>query len=185
MEILKVGIPGVLIIKPQVFSDKRGFFKESFQLDRYRALGIELEFVQDNFSRSDKNTLRGLHFQKKRPQGKLVSCVRGSIYDVVVDVSPSSSTFGQYFGLELSSSNHTQLWIPPGYAHGFIVLSDIADVHYKCTEFYNSADEGGLIWNDSTVGINWPIDQPKLSEKDMRLPNLTEILEDQSLQCVY
>src|SRR5210317_1794766 len=126
-------------------------------------------------SRSQKGVLRGLHLQKTRPQGKLVSCSRGVVYDVAVDVNPQSDTFGQYVGVELTEDNHRQLWIPPGYAHGFCVLSDVADFQYKCTDLYFPEDEGGLIWNDPEVAIDWPIDQPALSEKDQKLPTLAQI----------
>ena len=133
MKIINTKLPNVLIIKPNVFGDDRGIFKEIFQINEYANAGINYKFVQDNYSRSNKGVLRGLHFQKNKPQGKLVSCLFGSVYDVVVDVNPNSDTFGKYIGIELSSENHYQLWIPPGYAHGFYVLSDKADFYYKCT----------------------------------------------------
>ena len=175
MKVTETRLPGVLIIEPKVFGDHRGFFKETFQTERYAELGIDLPFVQDNHSRSQKGVLRGLHFQINRPQGKLVSCSRGAVYDVAVDVNPSSSTFGQYVGVELTEDNHTQLWIPPGYAHGFCVLSDVADFQYKCTDLYYPDDEGGIIWNDPEVGIEWPIRNPLLSEKDLKLSSLREV----------
>lgn len=175
MKVTATVLPGVLIIEPQVFGDHRGFFKETFQVERYRDLGIELPFVQDNHSRSRRGVLRGLHLQKTRPQGKLVSCSSGAVYDVAVDVDPASATFGQYVGVELSADNHHQLWIPPGYAHGFCVLSETADFQYKCTDFYYPEDEGGVIWNDPDVAINWPLTNPALSNKDMLLPSLKEI----------
>jgi dTDP-4-dehydrorhamnose 3,5-epimerase len=175
MNVIETALKGVLIIEPKVFGDHRGFFKETFQAERYREVGIDLPFVQDNHSRSQKGVLRGLHLQKTRPQGKLVSCSRGVVYDVAVDVDPNSATFGQYVGLELSEDNHRQLWIPPGYAHGFCVLSDVADFQYKCTDLYFPQDEGGLIWNDPDVCIDWPITDVQLSDKDLKLPTLEQI----------
>lgn len=175
MKVINTCLSGVLILEPEVFGDRRGFFKESFNAKRYREVGIDLLFVQDNCSRSQRGVLRGLHFQKSRPQGKLVSCTAGCVYDVAVDIDPSSSTFGQYVGVELSDENHRQLWIPPGYAHGFCVLSASADFHYKCTDFYDPNDEGGLLWSDSSVAIDWPITNPSLSSKDRNLPTLTDI----------
>lgn len=170
-------LPGVLIIEPRVFSDERGFFKESFSAARYAAVaGIEGPFVQDNQSRSQGSVLRGLHFQKTKPQGKLISVTRGSIFDVVVDIDPNSSTFGQYVGLELSQENNKQLWVPPGYAHGFCVLSSEADVSYKCTDYYQPDDEGGLAWNCPRLAIDWPVQNPILSTKDKTHPGLEQFL---------
>jgi len=175
VKVNKTKLFGVLIIEPDLAVDERGFFKETFKVDRYNDIGISLPFVQDNFSHSYKGVLRGLHFQKSQPQGKLVSCISGSVYDVVVDIDAKSKTFASYVGVELSEQNHLQLWIPPGYAHGFCVLSEYADLHYKCTNFYSSADEAGLIWNDPDVAIDWPIKFPLLSKKDKLLPSLKEI----------
>ena len=175
MNIIETPLPGVMIIEPKVFGDHRGFFKETFQIERYQEAGIGLPFVQDNHSRSPKGVLRGLHLQQNRPQGKLVSCSAGAVFDVAVDVDPASKTFGQYVGVELSAENHRQLWIPPGYAHGFCVLSEFADFQYKCTDLYFPDDEGGLIWNDPEVGITWPVDSPTLSDKDQNLPSLAAI----------
>jgi dTDP-4-dehydrorhamnose 3,5-epimerase len=175
MKVTETKLPGVLVIEPRVFGDDRGFFKETFQAERYKDAGLTLPFVQDNHSRSQKGVLRGLHLQKTRPQGKLVSCSSGTVYDVAVDVDPNSDTFGEFVGVELSAKNHLQLWIPPGYAHGFCVLTDTADFQYKCTDLYFPEDEGGLIWNDPEVGIPWPIESPQLSEKDLKLPTLSEI----------
>ena len=175
MKVIETKLPGVLIIEPKVFGDSRGFFKETFQAQRYREAGIEYEFVQDNHSRSQKGVLRGLHFQITKPQGKLVSCSQGAVFDVAVDVDPSSATFGQYVGIELTEDNHRQFWVPPGYAHGFCVLTDTADFQYKCTDYYDPSDEGGLIWNDPEVGIDWQIKDPVLSEKDQMLPTLAQI----------
>ncbi|MEC9483031.1 MAG: dTDP-4-dehydrorhamnose 3,5-epimerase [Halomonas sp.] len=176
MKVTETQLPGVLIIEPKAFGDHRGFFLETFQVERYREAGIELPFVQDNHSRSQRGVLRGLHLQRSRPQGKLVSVSRGTVYDVAVDIDPASPTCGQYVGVELSDDNHLQLWIPPGYAHGFCVLSEIADFQYKCTDFYQSHDEAGLLWNDPDVAIDWPIDEPLLSEKDQLLPTLRKLL---------
>jgi len=175
MKVIETELPGVLIIDPKVFGDSRGFFKETFQAQRYREAGIEYDFVQDNHSRSQKGVLRGLHFQITKPQGKLVSCSQGAVFDVAVDVDPLSATFGQYVGIELTEDNHRQFWVPPGYAHGFCVLTDTADFQYKCTDYYDPSDEGGLIWSDPDVAIEWPIDHPLLSEKDAKLPLLKEL----------
>ena len=176
MKVIETVLPGVLIIEPKVFGDARGFFLETFHLERYREAGIALPFVQDNHSRSQRGVLRGLHFQRSRPQGKLVSVSRGAVYDVAVDIDPASPTCGRFVGVELSEDNHRQLWIPPGFAHGFCVLSEIADLQYKCTGYYVPEDEGGLIWNDPQVGIPWPIAAPLLSAKDRRNPTLRELV---------
>ena len=175
MNVIETALPGVLIIEPKAFGDHRGFFLETFQVERYREAGITLPFVQDNHSRSQRGVLRGLHFQKTRPQGKLVSVSRGAVYDVAVDIDPASATYGQFVGVELNDDNHRQLWIPPGYAHGFCVLSEVADFQYKCTDFYFPADEGGLLWNDPDVGIPWPITEPQLSAKDIDNPRLRDL----------
>ena len=175
MKIATTALPGVLIIEPKAFGDSRGFFLETFQTERYASAGITLPFVQDNHSRSQRGVLRGLHLQRSRPQGKLVSVSRGSVFDVAVDIDPQSATFGEYVGIELNDDNHLQLWIPPGYAHGFCVLSDIADFQYKCTDFYDPADETGLIWNDPDVNIAWPMHTPLLSAKDQKLPYLRDL----------
>ncbi|NRB42468.1 MAG: dTDP-4-dehydrorhamnose 3,5-epimerase [Pseudomonadales bacterium] len=166
MNILKTILPGVVIIEPQVFGDERGFFLESYQKERYQEAGIPLEFVQDNHSRSGQNVLRGLHFQISKPQGKLVRVTAGEVYDVAADIDPESATFGEYVGVLLSGTNHKQLYVPPGYAHGFCVISETADFQYKCTDYYDPADEGGIIWNDETINIDWPIKEPSLSDKD-------------------
>ena len=177
MKVIETALPGVLIIEPKVFGDQRGFFLETFQAHRYREAGITQPFVQDNHSRSQKGVLRGLHFQRSRPQGKLVSVSRGSVYDVAVDINPESPTCGQFVGVELNDDNHRQFWVPPGYAHGFCVLSDTADFQYKCTDLYYPEDEGGLIWNDPDVNIPWPMETPKLSAKDQSNPTLRQLLE--------
>lgn len=174
MKVFETSLAGVMILEPKVARDYRGFFKETFQAERYSEIGIKLPFVQDNCSRSNKGVLRGMHLQKKRPQGKLVSCSSGAVYDVAVDVNPQSDTFGRYLGVELTEDNHRQLWIPPGYAHGFCVLSGVATLEYKCTDFYFPEDEAGVIWNDPCVNIKWPIKNPWLSEKDLKLPTLVK-----------
>jgi dTDP-4-dehydrorhamnose 3,5-epimerase len=176
MKVIETKLPGVVIIEPKVFGDERGFFLETFQQDRYRDLaGIELDFVQDNHSRSAKGVLRGLHFQKNKPQGKLVRVVSGEVFDVAVDINPQSPTYGQYEGVILSDYNKRQFWVPPGYAHGFLVLSDSADFEYKCTDYYDPSDEGCLLWSDPTVAICWPLSSPTLSAKDAAAPSLKEM----------
>lgn len=168
MKINTTDIDGAVIIEPKVFGDERGFFLETFQAERYAELaGINLPFVQDNHSRSSKNVLRGLHFQKSKPQGKLVRVVRGQVFDVAVDLRKDSATYGKWAGILLTEDNKRQFWVPPGLAHGFVVLSDIADFEYKCTDYYDPSDEGSLIWNDPQIGIEWPEEiEPILSEKD-------------------
>lgn len=175
MKIIPTALPGVLIIEPQVFGDARGFFLESFHSARYAEAGITLPFVQDNHSHSQRHVLRGLHMQRTHPQGKLVSVSRGAIVDVTVDINPHSTTFGEHITVELNDENHRQLWIPPGYAHGFCVLSAMADMHYKCTALYDPKDETGVIWNDPEVNIAWPTDTPLLSAKDQQLPRLRDL----------
>lgn len=169
-------IPEVLLVEPKVFADARGFFLETYHEERYRAAGIAHRFVQDNHSRSVPRTLRGLHAQEKRPQGKLVRCVEGSIWDVAVDVRRGSPSFGQWVGFELSAANHHQLWVPPGFLHGFCVLSDEgAQVEYKCTDLYQADDELAVIWNDPELDIAWPLEDPVLSAKDAALPELADV----------
>ena len=176
MNVIKTKLDGCVIIEPKVFGDERGFFLETFQAERYISeAGITLPFVQDNHSRSSKSVLRGLHFQKTKPQGKLVRVVRGQVYDVAVDIRKGSPTYGQWEGLILSEENKTQLWVPPGFAHGFVVLSDIADFEYKCTDYYDPSDEGSILWNDSDLDIPWPIDNPILSNKDASADRLADI----------
>lgn len=166
MKVTKTKLDGVLLIKPKVFEDNRGSFKESYNVKSYSKIGINDEFVQDNTSTSFKGVLRGLHSQLKTPQGKLVSCTYGEVFDVAVDVNKNSDTYGQYVGFYLSDKNNYQLWIPPGYAHGFCVLSDYAHFHYKCTQLYNKDDEIGYRWDDPFFKINWPIRNPIVSDKD-------------------
>nr|WP_313062975.1 dTDP-4-dehydrorhamnose 3,5-epimerase [Moraxella sp. CTOTU49097] len=178
MQIIDTAIPDVKIIEPTVFGDDRGFFLETFSQHRYEALlGIALNFVQDNHSRSQKGVLRGLHFQTNQPQGKLVRCIAGQVLDVAVDIRPESSTFKQWIGVILSEENKKQLWIPAGLAHGFLVLSEIADFEYKCTDYYDPTNEGCIIWNDIDIGIEWGIEFPLLSEKDKQGKRLREWIE--------
>lgn len=181
MNVINTKISDVVIIEPKVFGDERGFFLETFQAERYlEEAGINLPFVQDNHSRSGKNVLRGLHFQKSKPQGKLVRVVRGEVFDVAVDIRKNSSTYGQWAGVLLSEENKRQFWIPPGLAHGFVVLSDIADFEYKCTDYYDPNDEGALIWNDPDVAIDWPEGiEPILSAKDQAALRFKDLLDCQ------
>ena len=168
MDVRETVLPGVLIIELRVFDDSRGFFMETFQRDRYaQCPGLASQYVQDNFSQSQRGTLRGLHYQIQHAQGKLVQVVRGHIFDVAVDLRRDSLCFGKWVGAELSESNRHQLYVPPGFAHGFYVLSEVADVFYKCTDYYSQPDERTLIWNDLEIGIEWPLNgEPILSEKD-------------------
>lgn len=169
-------LPGVLIIEPVIHGDSRGFFLETWRDDEYHALGIAESFVQDNHSRSSKSVLRGLHLQRKRPQGKLVRVARGSVFDVAVDINPGSPTFMKWVGIELSDENLRQFYVPPGYAHGFCVLSDVADFLYKCTAYYDRADEVGVRWDDPEIAVDWPFKQPLLSDRDKALPLLKDYL---------
>jgi dTDP-4-dehydrorhamnose 3,5-epimerase len=177
MEILKSSIPEVIVLAPPVFTDSRGYFLETYQQKKYAELGIPKPFVQDNQSYSTKNVLRGLHFQLRYPQGKLVRVTQGTVFDVAIDIRKNSPTFGKWHGEILSAENHKQMYIPENFAHGFCVLSDSAEFLYKCTDFYVPGDEGGLIWNDPQLGIKWPIDLPILSDKDAALPQIADILE--------
>ncbi len=167
-------LPGVLVVTPRVFSDTRGFFLETFHKDKYAAHGITGPFVQDNWSHSVKDTLRGLHFQNPNAQGKLVCVTRGAVFDVAVDIRVGSPHFGKWFGLELSDSNRRQLWIPPGFAHGFCALTDDADFLYKCTAPYAPDCEHSILWNDPMIGIEWPTKGPLLSKKDLEAPTLAQ-----------
>ncbi|KQP17280.1 dTDP-4-dehydrorhamnose 3,5-epimerase [Pseudorhodoferax sp. Leaf265] len=176
MKIVPTDIPDVVIIEPQVFGDSRGFFLESFNSQQFEStLGRRVDFVQDNHSRSAKGVLRGLHYQIQRPQGKLVRVVRGAVFDVAVDVRRSSPTFGRWVGVELTEDNQRQLWIPEGFAHGFLVLSDVADFLYKTSEYYAPEHERCIAWNDPAIGIDWPLEGlPNLSAKDQRGLPLTD-----------
>ncbi|MFQ5889933.1 MAG: dTDP-4-dehydrorhamnose 3,5-epimerase [Gemmatimonadota bacterium] len=168
-------LPGLLLVEPVVYGDSRGFFLESYQRERYRRGGIAETFVQDNHSRSERGTLRGLHFQSPHAQGKLVRASAGEVFDVVVDVRVGSPGFGRWFGTYLSAENHMQLYIPPGFAHGFMVTSDWADFQYKCTEYYHPESEHALIWNDPALRIEWPVERPSLSAKDAAGRTLEEL----------
>lgn len=172
MKVTPLDIPGALLIEPSLFRDRRGLFCETFHAQRYVEAGLPDQFVQDNFSRSVRGTLRGLHYQQPHAQGKLVMAVEGTIYDVVVDIRKGSPTYGTWQGFELSSDNYRQLYIPPGCAHGFCVTSEEAAVLYKCTDFYSPKDERGLIWNDPALRISWPVSAPLLSPKDQAYPGL-------------
>lgn len=163
-------LDGAVIIEPQVFKDERGFFYESYHLEKYKEIGIK-SFVQDNFSKSSRDVLRGLHFQRSKPQGKLVSVLEGEVYDVAVDLRRDSSTFGQWEGVLLSSENNRQFYVPENFAHGFLVLSETATFHYKCTNFYDPNDEDGIMWNDQDLNIDWPTDTPIISAKDKTQPS--------------
>ena len=176
MEVIKTPLEGVLMFRPRIFGDSRGCFVETWQEERYREAGVNLPFVQDNLSRSSKGILRGLHFQKKHPQGKLVMVSLGKVFDVAVDIRKDSPTFGKWFGSILSSENLNQLWIPPGFAHGFVVLSDEAQFQYKCTDFYHPEDEGSIKWDDPEIAVNWPIDfEPVVSSKDAIAPSFSSV----------
>ncbi len=178
MKVIQSSLPGVCIIEPQVFGDHRGFFMESYQRQRYQELGIDATFVQDNVSFSVQNTLRGLHYQHPRGQAKLIQVLDGEIYDVAVDIRKGSPTYGQWFGVTISAKDKRQVYIPEGFAHGFCVLSKTALFSYKCSEYYLPEDEGGVLWNDPHIGIQWPIKTPILSDRDSNFTGLTEISED-------
>lgn len=177
LETVETPFEGLIEMQPKIWGDSRGFFLEMFQEEIYSQIGISYPFVQDNLSRSVHGVLRGLHFQVNNPQGKLVTCINGQVLDVVVDLRVDSETFGQHYSVILDSERRNQLWIPPGFAHGFSVLSESADFFYKCTDFYAPEDEAGIIWNDTELGIDWKIKFPKVSVKDMKLPSLREVLD--------
>lgn len=174
MNIIETELPGVLIIEPKSFGDARGFFLETYSEQRYRDAGLSVRFVQDNHSRSRRGVLRGLHYQLVQPQGKLVGVTRGEVFDVAVDVRRGSPTFGHWAGVILDDRSHRQFYVPPGFAHGFCVLSDEADFVYKCTDYYHPPSEQGIIWNDPAIGIEWPLTEVSLSDKDGRYPTLAE-----------
>jgi dTDP-4-dehydrorhamnose 3,5-epimerase len=171
-------LPGVILVEPTIHRDDRGFFLESYHAARYTAAGIPGPFVQDNHSRSVRGTLRGLHAQRHRPQGKLVRAVYGEVFDVVVDIRVGSPTFGRWIGMSLTAANFRQCYVPPGFAHGFCVLSDWAELEYKCTDFYDPRDEIHLLWNDPDLAIQWPVAHPTLSEKDAAGKTLAELRPD-------
>ena len=172
MEFIQLSIPDVILIKPTVFEDHRGYFMESYHIDKFNSGGIKCNFVQDNHARSVYNTLRGLHFQVKYPQAKLLRCLKGKVFDVAVDIRQDSPSYGQWVGEELSEDNKYQLFIPGGCAHAYYVMSDTAEISYKCSEIYHPEYEQGIIWNDQEIGINWPGKNPLLSAKDQSLPLL-------------
>jgi dTDP-4-dehydrorhamnose 3,5-epimerase len=178
LKIKILSIPGVCLIEPVCFEDHRGFFMETHHFEKYRQAGIDATFVQDNHSHSKRHVLRGLHYQLNRPQGKLVYAVTGEIFDVAVDIRPGSPTFGCWTGAILSAQNHKQIYVPVGFAHGFVVLSETADVIYKCTDVYTPGDEYGVLWNDPAIAIDWPVDIPILSQKDQENERLNDIPEN-------
>ncbi len=179
MKVIKPEVPGLLIIEPDVFGDRRGFFMEIWNAKRYAEAGLDVDFVQDNLSYSSYGVLRGLHYQQPNAQGKLVYVLQGRVYDVAVDIRVGSPSFGQWYGVELSAENKRQFYIPEGFAHGYCVLSETALFAYKCTDFYSPATEGGIAWNDPELGINWPVKAPILSNKDTKYHLLREIDLDQ------
>ena len=177
---IKTSIEEVFVIEPTVFGDKRGYFMETYQKKEFEENGLNMDFVQDNQSKSTKGVLRGLHFQYTQPQGKLVRVMKGEVFDVAVDLRKKSATYGKYESVILSEKNKKQFYVPPGFAHGFLVLSDEAEFTYKCTNFYNGSDEGGIIWNDPEINIKWPLDEDEiiLSEKDKKWKSLKDTATD-------
>ena len=173
MKVSDTSLPGVRLIEPRVFRDRRGFFLESFNADRFAEHDLPVLFRQDNHSHSVKGVLRGLHYQLRHPQGKLVSVLQGQVFDVAVDIRRGSPTFGRWFGTVLSADTPRSIWIPPGFAHGFCTLSDTADFVYKCTEVYAADDDRGVLWSDAAIGIEWPLTAPTISDKDRTLPPLS------------
>ena len=178
MQIEESDIPGVLVVTPKVFGDERGFFLETYNKEDFQQAGIEPEFVQDNHSKSIRGVVRGLHYQKKFPQGKLIRVIHGEVLDVIVDIRRGSPTFTRWISILLSAENKKQVWIPGGLAHGFAVLSETAEFCYKVTDYYHPEDEGGIRWNDPQLKIDWQVQNPLLSEKDRQLPLLAEAGED-------
>jgi len=177
MKVIETALPGVLVIEPQVFGDARGFFYESYNEARFRGAGIDARFVQSNVSRSAKGVLRGLHYQWPHPQGKFVSVLEGEVFDVAVDIRRGSPHFGQWFGAMLTAENKRHMWIPEGFAHGFCVVSDYATFSYQCTALYDAKADAGVLWNDPAIGIDWPIAEPQLSDKDLKAPLLKDVPE--------
>ena len=177
IKVTRCEIEGLCVIEPTVFNDERGYFMETYNYNDFKAEGLDMIFVQDNQSMSTRGVLRGLHFQKQYPQGKLVRAVRGTVFDVAVDLRSDSKTYGKWFGVELSAENKKQFYIPQGFAHGFLVLSDEAEFAYKCTDFYHPGDEGGVIWNDPDIGVEWPLQEGVnliISEKDQKWMGLKD-----------
>jgi dTDP-4-dehydrorhamnose 3,5-epimerase len=175
MKVIETALPGALILEPQVFGDARGFFYESYNEAKYRAAGVDHRFVQSNVSRSARGVLRGLHYQWPNPQGKLVSVLEGEVYDVAVDIRRGSPTFGQSTGVMLTADNHRHFWVPEGFAHGFCVLSEFATFTYQCTALYDPKADAGIRWNDAALGIDWPLSEQLLSDKDGRTPLLEDV----------
>jgi dTDP-4-dehydrorhamnose 3,5-epimerase len=178
MQIEETDIPGVLVVSPKVFGDERGFFLESYNKKVFQQAGIEPEFIQDNHSKSTRGVVRGLHYQKKFPQGKLIRVIQGEVLDVIVDIRKGSPTFSRWISILLSAENKKQVWIPGGLAHGFAVISETVELCYKATDYYHPEDEAGIRWNDPQLSINWQVQNPLLSEKDRQLPLLDEAEED-------
>ncbi|HVR41201.1 MAG TPA: dTDP-4-dehydrorhamnose 3,5-epimerase [Thermoanaerobaculia bacterium] len=174
MNVIETAIPEVLLLEPKVFSDARGFFMETYHAEKFAHLGLPSTFVQDNHSFSHRGVLRGLHYQEPNPQGKLVRCVRGAIFDVAVDIRVGSPTFAKWIGYDLSEENRRMLWVPEGFAHGFCATSESADVLYKCTTLYEASGDCNLLWNDSEIAITWPVASPLLSDKDAAAPRLRD-----------
>jgi dTDP-4-dehydrorhamnose 3,5-epimerase len=174
LNVSETSLPGVLVIEPRVFGDARGFFMETYRADIFLQAGIELPFVQDNHSRSARGVLRGLHYQEPNAQGKLVRCTRGALFDVAVDIRVGSPHFAQWFGVELSEANKKMMWVPPGFAHGFCALTDETDLVYKCTSYYDAANDRSILWSDPDIGIEWPVRDPALSAKDANAPRLKD-----------
>lgn len=178
---IKTAIEGVYIIEPTIFGDERGYFMETYHAGEFKEAGLDFNFVQDNQSKSKKGVMRGLHFQYKKPQGKLVRVIKGEVFDVAVDLRKNSPTYGKWEGVILSEENRKQFYVPEGFAHGFLVLSDEAEFTYKCTDFYDSADEGGILWDDEDIGIEWPVDDVDgviLSDKDKQWKTLKETITE-------
>ena len=179
MEFVQTEIPDVILVKPTVIEDNRGFFMESYHIEKFNMVGIDCTFVQDNYVKSVQNTLRGLHFQVKYPQAKLLRCLKGKIFDVAVDIRKDSPFFSKWVGVELSEENKYQLFIPQGFAHGYYVMSETSEITYKCSEIYHPEYEQGIRWNDSDIGIEWPGTEPVLSERDINLPMLHSLILNQ------
>lgn len=174
LNVIETSLPGVLILEPRVFTDERGSFMETYHSARFRQLGIDANFVQDNHSRSARGVLRGMHYQEPNPQGKLLRCTRGALYDVAADIRVGSPSFGKWFAVELTEENKRMLWVPPGFAHGFCALTDNSDLFYKCTALYDAQNDRSILWSDPDLGIEWPIANPRLSPKDAAAPRLKE-----------
>jgi dTDP-4-dehydrorhamnose 3,5-epimerase len=177
MKFVTTSLPGVIVVEPDVFRDPRGFFFETYHARKYRDGGIDATFVQDNHSRSTRGILRGMHAQRQRPQGKLVRVLQGEVFDVAVDIRRGSPTFLKWVGVTLAADNFRQCYVPPGFAHGFVVISEIAEFEYKCTDFYDPSDELRILWNDPAIGIEWPVRDPILSDKDRTGRPIADLME--------